>query len=253
MRYSPSRAGLTPIDRRRFLLLGGGVAAALALHSTAHASAALVDPLSGAIPLAFPLTVGAFQTPIADNWHEAREGMRYPWGHHAGSLRAHDGVDIYPVDGTPLPLVYAPFDGVVSATCLRASNDASASINYRVSSASPPPWDYSAATDTADGLPLYGNFVWITSSEAQSAGYAVLYAHLQNEPLLAALRPGQRVDAQTAIGVMGDTGNAAGTPQLHVELHYPAGASALCRDCTPRHAVTSFDPFASLRTAIARG
>lgn len=251
-RPSP-RDGFGPIDRRRFLLLAGGTAAALALTGVAHASSGLVDPLSGAIPLAFPLAMGAYQAPLADNWHEAREGMRYPWGHHSAGLRAHDGVDIYPPADTPLPPVYAPFAGVVSAVCLRASNDAGAEISYRVSGATPPPWDYSWATDTADGLPLYGNFIWITSTAPESDGYAVLYAHLQSEPLLAALRPDQRLTAAMQIGLMGDSGNAAGTPQLHVELHYPAGASALCRDCAPRHNVTSFDPFASLRTAIARG
>ena len=240
------------LDRRRFLVLAGGAAAALALRGKAHAAQTLIDPYAGVLPLTFPLAFGTYRMPLADNWHEAREGKRYAWGHRADGLRSHDGVDIYPADAAALPAVYAPFAGVVSAVGLRAANTADASVSYRASTVAPPPWDYSTSVDTVDGLPLYGNFVWITSTAPGSAGYSVLYAHLENEATLAALQPDQWVDATTAVGVMSDTGNAAGTPQLHVELHYPVGASILCRDCAPAARVTSCDPFASLRRATAR-
>ena len=241
------------LSRRRLFVLAGGAAAALALRGRTHAAQTLVDPYTGVLPLTFPLAIGTYQLPLADNWHEAREGKRYAWGHRADGLRSHDGVDIYPADSTALPAVYAPFAGVVSAVCVMSANSAGAPQSYRVSATAPPLWDYSTSIDTADGLPLYGNFVWITSVDPASAGYSALYAHLANEPILAALQPDQWVDATTPVGVMSDTGNAAGTPQLHVELHYPAGSSILCRDCTPSARVTSFDPFASLRRATARG
>jgi hypothetical protein len=51
---------------------------------------------------------------------------------------------------------------------------------------------------------------------------------------------------------MGDTGNAAGTPQLHSEIHYPAGSSFTCSHCTPSKVLTSIDPEASLVRATRR-
>jgi hypothetical protein len=51
---------------------------------------------------------------------------------------------------------------------------------------------------------------------------------------------------------MGDTGNAAGTPQLHAEIHYPAGSNFTCTHCTPNKVVTSIDPEPSLMGAAKR-
>lgn len=52
---------------------------------------------------------------------------------------------------------------------------------------------------------------------------------------------------------MGDTGNAAGTPQLHVEVHYPKGKTFTCTHCAPRKSgLTSLDPFNSLAGASPR-
>jgi murein DD-endopeptidase MepM/ murein hydrolase activator NlpD len=62
----------------------------------------------------------------------------------------------------------------------------------------------------------------------------------------------QTVTTSTPLGIMGDTGNAAGTPQLHAEIHYPAGSNFTCTHCTPNKVVTSIDPEPSLMGAAKR-
>jgi murein DD-endopeptidase MepM/ murein hydrolase activator NlpD len=132
------------------------------------------------------------------------------------------------------------------AVCTRSSNTVGATVTYKVSGMTPLPWDYSRAIDNVINLPLYGNFVWLYSTDANSLGYFIFFCHLKNETTLQSLAPDQLVTMSTPIGVMGDTGNAAGTPQLHVEIHYPAGTSFTCNHCTPNKSVTSIDPEASL-------
>ncbi len=125
-------------------------------------------------------------------------------------------------------------------------------MTYRASSVTPPPWDYSRAVDDVAQLPLYGNFVWLSSTDSRSRGYFVFLCHLQNDATLAALAVDQPVTTTTPVGLMGDTGNAAGIPQLHVEIRYPRGSSYDCTHCSPRKAVTSIDPKASLVNADPR-
>lgn len=90
------------------------------------------------------------------------------------------------------------------------------------------------------------------STDSRSTGYFVFFCHLQNEAILRALAPDQAVATATALGVMGDTGNAQGTPQPHAEIHYPAGNSFTCTHCTPNKTVTSIDPYNSLVNATKR-
>jgi murein DD-endopeptidase MepM/ murein hydrolase activator NlpD len=238
------------LSRRRFLALAGAAGVATFVRTLPAAAAPLVDPYQGVVPLAFPLRSGSYRTPVTGNWHVGREGARYPWSHRDGAnRRAHDGVDLYPSDPTALPLVYAPFHGTIAAIGLREDNTLDAATSYRVSTRTPPPWDYTRAIDTVANLPLYGNFVWLVSSEAASNGYYVLYAHLQHDDLIAHLQVDQPVGPATPVGRMGDTGNAAGVPQLHVELHYPLGSTYRCRDCSSSQTLTSIDPTASLLAA----
>jgi murein DD-endopeptidase MepM/ murein hydrolase activator NlpD len=244
------------MGRRRFLQMGVGAAAgALLLPVLPEAARAgvLVDPYNGSIPLVFPLAYGTYKTPVQDNWHANREGRTYTWNHQNGtSQRAHDGVDIYPSRRHKLPRVYAPLAGRVVAVCTRSSNTVGATVNYRVSSTTPPPWNYSRAIDDVINLPLYGNFVWLYSTVSGSAGYFVFFCHLKNEATLQGLVPDQQVTTSTPVGVMGDTGNAAGTPQLHAEIHYPAGSTFTCSHCTPNKTLTSINPVASLKSATRR-
>ncbi len=244
------------IGRRRFLRMGVGAAAgALLLPVLPEGAGAdtLVDPYGGYIPLVFPLPRGTYKTPVQDNWHANREGRTYAWNHQNGaSQRAHDGVDVYPSRGRKLPRVYAPLKGTVAAVCTRSSNTVGAAVTYKVSGSTPPPWDYSRAVDDVINLPLYGNFVWLYSKDAGSAGYFVFFCHLKNETTLQSLDPDRPVTASTPVGVMGDTGNAAGTPQLHAEIHYPVGSGFTCNRCTPNKTVTSIDPAASLIRARRR-
>jgi murein DD-endopeptidase MepM/ murein hydrolase activator NlpD len=243
------------ISRRRFLQMGAGAAAGTLLLPVLPESAraaALVDPYSGSIPLVFPLVYGTYEAPVQDNWHANREGQIYDWNHRNGfSQRAHDGVDIYPARRRKLPKVYAPLSGTVAAVCTRSSNTVNATVTYKVGS-TPPPWDYSQAIDSVINLPLYGNFVWLYSTDANSLGYFVFFCHLKNETTIQALAPDQPVTVSTPLGVMGDTGNAAGTPQLHAEIHYPAGSSFTCSHCPPNSVRTSIDPEASLVRATRR-
>jgi murein DD-endopeptidase MepM/ murein hydrolase activator NlpD len=244
------------ISRRKFLQMGAGAAAGallLPLLPEAAGAATLVDPYSGSIPMVFPLLYGTYKSPVQDNWHANREGQTYTWNHrNSTSQRAHDGVDIYPSRRRNLPMVYAPIAGKVAAVCVRSSNTVNATVTYKVSGTTPPPWDYSQAIDNIINLPLYGNFVWLYSTDANSLGYFVFFCHLKNEPTLRSLTPDQQIRVSTPVGVMGDTGNAAGTPQLHAEIHYPAGSGFTCSHCTPNRVLTSIDPEASLVRATRR-
>lgn len=247
-----------PVSRRTFLRATGATAAAIALWpalTTAEALAAplVVNPYSGSIPLVFPLKSKTYKTPVQNNWHASREGEIYQWSHRdASTTRAHDGVDVYPRSARALPTVYAPLSAKVAAVCLRSNNTLSGTITYKVSATTPPPWDYSQAIDNVANLPLYGNFVWLYSTDSRSAGYFVFFCHLQNESILRGLVPDQAVTTSTPVGVMGDTGNAQGTPQLHTEIHYPAGNTFTCTHCSPNKTVTSIDPYNSLVNASRR-
>lgn len=250
------------ITRRGLLGLGAAAAAAVALPATGSAAApppsagsaaaSLIDPYSGAIPMTFPLVEGTYGTTVASSWHAGREGRLYPWNHANGAtLRAHDGVDTYPAPGA-LPEVYAPLSGTVAAVCLRAANTPDAPVAYRVSNMTPPPWDFSQAVDDIAALPLYGNFVWLYSTDDNSNGYFIFFCHLQNEPVIQSLVPDQPVGTESRLGVVGDSGNAAGTPQLHTEIHYPAGLRYPCNRCAPSRALTSLNSEASLLGAAHR-
>jgi murein DD-endopeptidase MepM/ murein hydrolase activator NlpD len=226
-------------------------AAALVLPSGLAAAATLVNPYTGKIPIVFPLRGGTYLQPVRDNWHASRVDAISPWSHRLSKVRrAHDGVDVFPASSASLPAVYAPFSAVVSAVCVY---DGSAP-DYRVSTASPPPWNYSGRLDS--GLPRFGHFIWLQSTAPDaSAGYFMFYCHLQDEPVLRGFlgRVGQEVTAGTQVGVLGDSGNAEGEPQLHLEIHYPLGSSFACTRCKPRASGrTSINPYASLRDATAR-
>ena len=257
-------AGRT-LTRRRLLQVGLAATAAAVVPVSASAApnkrpggppGGLVNPYSGWIPSTFPLAAGTYQTPVANNWHQSREGQQYAWTHRDSKVqRAHDGVDVYPTSTSALPAVYAPFSAIVSAVCRRSDNTLSASVTYDVDSAAPLPWDYSQAVDNVAGLPLYGNFVWLQSTAPKSTGYFAFYCHLQDDAVLQNLlgAVGQTVTVATRVGTMGDTGNAQGTPQLHVEVHYPLGHSFTCTHCSPRKSgVTAIDPFATLTNATPR-
>jgi murein DD-endopeptidase MepM/ murein hydrolase activator NlpD len=259
--YLPRGDGHRELDarmsRRRFLQLGAGATAgALLLPGLPEAARAaeLVVSYSGSISLVFPLVDGAYKAPVQDNWHANRQGQIYTWNHrNSSSQRAHDGVDIFPSRRRKLPKVYAPLSGTVAAVCTRSSNTVNATVTYKVSSTTPPPWDYSRAIDHVINRPLYGNFVWLYSTDANSTGYFVFFCHLKNEATIQSLVPDERpVTVNTPLGVMGDTGNAVGSPQLHAEIHYPAGSSFTCSHCTPNKVLTAIDPWASLVSATRR-
>src|SRR5215210_3617794 len=244
------------MSRRRFLQMGAGAAAGTlllpVLPKTARAEE-LVDPYSGSIPFAFPLLYGTYKAPVQDNWHANREGQSYTWNHrNSTSQRAHDGVDVFPSRRGKLPRVYAPLTGKVAAVCVRSSNTVNAAVTYKVSGTMPPPWDYSRAIDSVINLPLYGNFVWLYSIDANSLGYFVFFCHLKNETTIQSLSPDQPVTVSTPVGVMGDTGNAARMPQLHAEIHYPAGSNFTCSHCTPNKVLTAIDPQPSFVRATRR-
>ena len=247
-----------PLNRRRLLqrIMVGAAGATVAgrlLPTPAAAAPALVDPYAGSIPLVAPLRSGTYQAPIGDNWHVSRQGRLYTWNHRNSKVaRAHDGVDVYPLAGRTLPTVYAPLAGTAAAVCVRAENSLSAPVSYRASATTPPPWDYTAAIDSVANLPLYGNFIWLRSADPASAGYFIFLCHLQYEPTIAALMPDDSVSITTLLGLLGDTGNAVGAPQLHVEIHYPVDSSFVCRPCAPRKSLTNINPYASLRDAALR-
>jgi hypothetical protein len=260
----PVRRPDQPWSRRTFLkacaaataaaLFPGLTAAAPRPHAQPPAPPALpIDPYTGAIPLTFPLLEGTYQTPLGDNWHAAREGQLYAWNHrNARRRRAHDGVDLFPVASQPLPAVYAPVSGRIAAVCWRERNTIDSRLTYLSSRTYPPPWDYSTAVDTVANLPLYGNFLWIYSTDSRSTGYFVFYCHLQNEPVLRSLTPDTEVSTSMQLGVLGDSGNAVGEPQLHVEIHYPKGVSYRCTRCQRPKTVTALNAYASLIGATKR-
>ena len=231
----------TLISRRKFIGAAGASAAGFALGALSFdgvaAASNLVNPYSGIVPLVFPLRSGTYESQLVDNWHDSREGRPYLWSHRlAKTRRAHDGIDVFPNSQT-LPAVYAPFAGTVAAVAVDGV--------LRTSNASPPPWAY-APND------IYGNFVWLKSTEAASAGYFFFACHLQGEPTLRSLEPGEPVTAATALGVMGETGNATGSPQLHAELHYPVPSTFNCKSCRPRQSLTAINPFQSLVRSTPR-
>lgn len=242
-----------PLSRRALLLVGGAAAGMLALPAPAAAAPPPIDPYIGAVPLRFPLADGSFATPVQHNWHAVREGAVSPWNHRdSAALRALDGIEVYPQANDRLPTVYAPLAGTIAAVCTRSDNTVHAQVRYQVSATTPPPWDYHDAVDDVAQLPLYGNFVWLRSSEPASAGYFVFCSFLQREATLLALQPDQVVSRHTPLGVMGDTGNAVGAPQLHVEIHYPRGVTYVCGECSPQRRLTAIDPYASLLRAAPR-
>jgi len=236
----------------RALTAGAGLGLATVLRpQQSRAQGPLIDADIGILPLAFPLLEGSYQQTFRNNWHASRQGEPSPWTHRNGpDLRAHDGVDLYPLPDQALPTVYAPFAGRVAAVAVRPENSLATPLTSQVSRETPPPWDYSTAVDTVEQLPLYGNFIWLISTDPDSEGYFVLLAHLQTEWLIEGLVPDQPVTVGTPLGVLGDTGNAAGVPQLHIELHYPVGVGFTCAHCAPVSAMTALDPYASLVAAV---
>lgn len=221
------------------------------------ADAASVDPYSGVVPLAFPIRSGQFGA-ISNNWHASRIGKLMPANHRNGkNRRAHDGMDVFPKSTASLPLVYAPFAGQVLAVCVFEGMTST----YEVSTLATPRQDYSKVVDGR--TPRHGNHVWIRSTEAASEGYQIEYSHLQDETtiraLLAALRAANdlgeylTVGVTTPIGVLGDTGNAAGSPQLHVEIHLPGTDTFTCTRCRPtKPLMTAINPYQSLITAASK-
>lgn len=261
--------GLKMLSRRKFLSLGAGMSASLALNltvrptksasptafSSTKLASGLIDPYAGAIPIVFPLAHEGYKSPVSDNWHLKREGQLYPWSHATSLIhRGHDGIDLFPPKNPNLaPIVYSPVAGKLVAICSRSDNTLAASVNYQASTTNPPPWDYSTAIDSAAHLPLYGNFVWIYSTEVASQGYFICLAHLQNEPIyLQRLQLDQLVSTSTPLGLVGDSGNAQGTPQLHFEIHYPASHYFKCQHCPLERGLTALNPAASLQTALPR-
>jgi murein DD-endopeptidase MepM/ murein hydrolase activator NlpD len=224
------------MSRRALLRAGAGGLAAIGggLAWKAAGAATLVNPYKGVVPLVFPLASGTYTTPLTDSWHDARDGAPFNWSHHLAKRRRHDGVDLLPTGS--LPPVYAPFSGVVVARALNGVYS---------EAGGGPPWRYPASD-------IYGNFAWIRSTESASQGYFCFFCHLQGDTALANLAAGQAVTASSRLGTMGDTGNAAGSPQLHVEIHYPAGNRFSCSYCRPKSALTAIDPFASLAAATTR-
>jgi murein DD-endopeptidase MepM/ murein hydrolase activator NlpD len=251
----PAGAGLT---RREVLHLGALAAAAALVPATAAAAppdkkpgsspilTPLENPYTGSIPLIFPVADGTYRKPFRDNWHDNREGPGYDWSHQNSAVqRAHDGVDIFPRFAGALPTAYAPFAArvvEVNVDGYRRARDAGLAR----------PWDYGQGD-------IYGNYLWLSGTEGASAGYFALYCHLQDESILRSLADtlatagSLTVTAATAVGAMGETGNAAGQPQLHVELHLPTGKTFLCTRCDPdKSPLTAFNPFPSLSKATAR-
>ncbi len=231
------------VSRRKFLSVAGASAAALALGTVPAAARPakttdLVNPYTGSVPLVFPLTSGSYDPQLVDNWHASREGQPYTWSHRSTKTRrAHDGIDIFPASTSALPTVFAPFSGIVAAVA--ANGILSTSTSHA------PRWTYSPAD-------IYGNFVWIKSTSTGSEGYFFFACHLQDESVLNGLQPDQLVTSDTPIGALGDTGNAAGSPQLHVELHYPGQNAFACKHCRPRQSLTAINPFRALQQAQLR-
>jgi murein DD-endopeptidase MepM/ murein hydrolase activator NlpD len=220
-------------------LAAGGTALAVDATPVPSASASAFPsatpsstPLAGAAPtsapgfslrrtvvsIRFPLKSGAAYS-YSDNFLVSRVGTPYWYNHvlatSGGKLRrAHDGVDIYVPNGTP---VLSPFDGVVLDPATRWK-----------------PW-----------LPArYGIVAVIASAEPTSRGYVAILAHLSRMNV----RPGDRVQRGEVLGRTGRTGNAEATrPHLHFELRAPFRLSVNVGRVVRR--VDAFDPYASLVAA----
>ena len=129
------------LSRREFLKAGGAATAALVLSAILPQSswaATLVDPYAGVVPMVFPIRRGLYW--IYRNWHVPRVGGVLSFNHQIRPwLRAHDGIDVYALRGTPL---------------------------------------YAAAAGTVVEYPRpqypYGNYVWLQND----AGYRFFYCHL---------------------------------------------------------------------------
>jgi murein DD-endopeptidase MepM/ murein hydrolase activator NlpD len=171
------------------------------------------------VPMGFPLPATS-RYRYGAGWLVPRSGVAYGYNEVYGVsrsgalLRAHDGLDLMVAVGTP---VLAPFDGVVVDPAARWH-----------------PWDRSR----------YGLAVVISSSEATSAGYLALSAHLSS----LGVRVGDLVTRGQVLGLTGRTGNAAGTaPHLHFELRAPFLIPQRWGGLYRR--LDSFDPAPSLRGA----
>ncbi len=261
------------LRRRDLLRLGAAATVAALVPATAAAApppdkkpggspppTSTFNPYTGHIPLVFPLPVDSYVNPVVDNWHDNRDGnYGYTWSHqNSPARRAHDGIDIFPQDSTKLPTVYAPFSARVAAVHIVGKGY---TTNPDTSIA--PPWNgYSEYPN------IYGNYSWLYSTDAGdgiragSLGFFVFYCHLQaDDPLLQLMADkatnGGSVTAIDAVGTMGETGNAAGQPQLHVEIHLPQGllqgSTFTCTRCTRnKSGLTAVNPFPSLSNAKAR-
>ena len=240
-------------SRRWVLRAGLASAVSLLVPAVSTEAAAIVSPYSGAIPMTLPVRYGQYRA-FRDNWHERRFGPASRWSHRLSlTQRAHDGNDVYPASRSYMGVVYAPFRGIVSAVCTYANGVPT----YRVSRTTPPPWNYSQVFDGR--TPRYGNFIWLRSTAADASnGYFMFYCHLQNESLLRSLRDKLRVgevavNSSSSVGRIGESGNAVGDPQLHLEIHHPIGSSFACSRCRPkRYGLTAIDPYPSLRAARIR-
>ncbi len=162
-------------------------------QEAAPTSARGFRPTSTVVPMGMPFRPG---TPyrFGDGFRRPRDGVVYPYNLIRGVasdgtlLRAHDGQDILVALGT---IVVAPLAGVVvdPATVLR-------------------PWDPAR----------YGKVIAIRSTEASSAGYTVIEAHLSRQSVAVgtAVRRGQ------VVGRTGRSGNALESlPHLHIEIRAP--------------------------------
>ena len=252
------RSARSGLPRRDFLRLGAVATAAALVPATASAApppdkkpggptppTPAVDPYTGSIPLTFPLKEGDVQ-PVLDNWHHPRDGnYGYDWSHqNSPARRAHDGIDLFPLSAD-LPLAYAPFAARVvdvNVDGYRRATDATLR----------PPWDYGRGN-------IYGNYLWLCCTEGDGRGFFAFYCHLHDEAVLRGLADtlatagAPAVTANDVVGQMGETGNATGDPQLHLELHYPLGQSFTCTRCTRKKSgMTALNPYPSLSKAAPR-
>jgi murein DD-endopeptidase MepM/ murein hydrolase activator NlpD len=172
--------------------------------------------------MGFPLPARAGYK-FGNNFFQDRPGP-VRWYNHASRVRAdgtlqraHDGVDLYAAVGTT---VLSPFDGHVAdpATLWR-------------------PWDPRR----------YGLTAVVISEEPTSRGYAALLVHLERLDVAA----GQPVRRGERIGIVGDSGNAAGLPDhLHFELRAPFPLAI--REAGRIRRLDAFDPYPSLVAADPR-
>lgn len=179
-------------------------------------SAATFDQQGQLIDITFPFKQGT-RYRYRDNWLDIRAGTPEAYNHarfrNGEVRRAHDGIDIYARRDSP---VVAPFAGTVINPADR----------WR-------PWDS-----------RYGTAVVIVSSEPQSAGYAVLLAHLDSS----FVQPGTQVRRGEVVGLAGNTGNADSTRvHLHFELRAPFELA--WRELGAERMVDAFNPFSSLAAA----